>query len=310
MTDRSDRVIKIATRNSRLATFQATVVKEELESRFPNYKFELNYVRSEVGDLNKDKPLADLGLGVFVRSIEQSLLASESDIAVHSLKDVPTILTEGLEIVAFLEREDARDVNVSRDNICLKELPIGAKIGTSSPRRGVQILNMRSDLQIVPIRGNVPTRVSKIETLECDAVVLAAAGLKRLQLDNHISEYLDIDDFVPAPGQGIIGVQIRSDDQELFPIVRALNNVESEVCSKSERKFLELLGSGCQMPVGAHARIIKGELHMISSIGDLNLNKCYVSRVVGQLEKPESLAEETKYDFESREAKYLIERYT
>ena len=186
MTDRSDRVIKIATRNSRLATFQATVVKEELESRFPNYKFELNYVRSEVGDLNKDKPLADLGLGVFVRSIEESLLACESDIAVHSLKDVPTILTDGLEMVAFLEREDARDVNVSRENIGLTELPIGARIGTSSPRRAVQILNMRSDLQIVPIRGNVPTRIAKIETLECDAVVLAAAGLKRLQLDNYI----------------------------------------------------------------------------------------------------------------------------
>ena len=310
MTDRSKRVIRIATRNSRLATYQATVVKEGLESKFPDYKFSLNYVNSEVGDINKDKPLADLGLGVFVRSIEQSLLDFNSDIAVHSLKDVPTILTPGLEMVAFLDREDARDVNVSNHNVSLIDLPAGSKIGTSSPRRAAQIMNVRSDLTIVPIRGNVPTRVSKIETSECDAVILAAAGLKRLEMTHHISEYLDIDDFIPAPGQGIIGVQIRSEDSELFPIVRALNNFESEVCSITERKFLELLGSGCQMPVGAHARVIENEIHMLSSIGDFDARKCYFSKIVGEVKHPENLAEETKHDFESGEAKYLIGRYT
>jgi len=310
VNDHSERIIRIATRNSRLATFQAMLVKNQLEYKFPHYNFVLNYVTSEVGDINKDKPLASLGLGVFVRSIEQSLLDYESDIAVHSLKDVPTILTDDLEMVAFLDREDARDVIVSRQGTGLKNLPSGAKIGTSSPRRMVQVLNTRPDLKIVPIRGNVPTRVSKINTSECDAVVLAAAGMTRLKMESHISEYLNIDDFVPAPGQGIIGVQIRSNDLELLPLVKQLNNFESEVCSIAERAFLELLGSGCQMPVGAHARVIEDRIHLTSSIGDLDTGQSYITKIIGDLDQPKHMADQVKQIFESGEAKYLIQRYT
>lgn len=310
MTANSERIIRIATRNSRLATFQAEFVKKALELKFPDHEFVLNYITAEVGDMHKDKPLAGLGLGVFVRAIEQSLLDGTSDIAVHSLKDVPTILTKGLNIVAFLEREDPRDVLVSKGNISLIDMAAGSKIGTSSPRRAVQLLKLRKDLQIVPIRGNVPTRVSKIDTSECDGVILAAAGMTRLGMVNDITEYLEIDQFVPAPGQGVIGVQIRSTDTELLELTKELNNTQSEVCSKAERRFLELLGSGCQMPVGSHARFSDDKLLMISSIGDLEMRECYVSKIQGSVDDPEYLAEQTKHQFEAGEAKYLIERYT
>ncbi|HCG91874.1 MAG TPA: hydroxymethylbilane synthase [Dehalococcoidia bacterium] len=301
--------LKIATRSSVLAMQQANTVKTALESKFSDYIFELYVVDSEIGDLNKDKPLAGLGLGVFVKSIEQALLNKTADIAVHSLKDVPTILTYGLEIVAYMEREDARDVLVSRFNCQFDKLPERSSIGTSSPRRTAQIVSERKDLEIIPIRGNVPTRLNKIQDLECDSVILAAAGLIRLGLEDKVTQYLPINSFIPAPGQGIIGVQIRSEDTECLQLVRQLDNKDSRACATAERTFLKLLGSGCQLPVGAHG-VVKNEcLELHVSVANIEEGTSFFNSETGDINNPEKLAKDIKLKLERSGAKEIINQF-
>ena len=244
--------VRVGTRGSRLALAQTELVLSRLRAAHPGVAFELVIVTTQ-GDANRAAPLAGMGLGVFVSEIERRLASGEIDLAVHSLKDMPTALPDGMAIGAVPERADPRDVLVCHLGHTLARLPAGARIGTSSPRRAAQIAEYRPDLTIVPIRGNVETRIRKAAGDECDGAILAAAGLHRLGLADAITEYLPPDRFVPPPGQGAMAVEIRADDARMAALVAAAHHPPTAAAVAAERAFLSILGGGCQVPVGAYA---------------------------------------------------------
>ena len=244
--------VRVGTRGSRLALAQTELVLSRLRAVHPGVAFELVIVTTQ-GDANRAAPLAGMGLGVFVSEIERRLAAGEIDLAVHSLKDMPTALPDGMAIGAIPERADPRDVLVCHLGHTLARLPAGARIGTSSPRRAAQLAEYRPDLTIVPIRGNVETRIRKAAGDECDGAILAAAGLHRLGLADAITEYLPPDRFVPPPGQGAMAVEIRADDARMTALVAAAHHPPTAAAVAAERAFLSILGGGCQVPVGAYA---------------------------------------------------------
>ena len=244
--------VRVGTRGSRLALIQTELTLEKLRPVHPNVDFEVVTVTTQ-GDANQTAPLAGMGLGVFVKEIERRLETGDIDMAVHSLKDMPTVLPEGMAIGAVLERADPRDVLVSHLGTTLDNYPAGGRIGTSSPRRRAQIAERRPDLEIVPIRGNVDTRLRKAAGEECDGTIVAAAGLLRMGLADVVAEYLAPEDFVPPPGQGAMAVEIRADDERMTELVGAADHGPSAAAVSAERSFLEALGGGCQVPVGAYA---------------------------------------------------------
>ena len=244
--------VRVGTRGSRLALIQTELTLEKLRPAHPDVKFEVVTVTTQ-GDANPTAALAGMGLGVFVNEIERRLETGEIDLAVHSLKDMPTVLPAGMAIGAALERADPRDVLVSHLGTTLAEYPAGARIGTSSPRRRAQITERRPDLDIVPIRGNVDTRLRKAAGEECDGTIVAAAGLLRMDLTHVITEYLSPEEFVPPPGQGAMAVEIRADDARMAELVATANDPATAAAVAAERSFLETLGGGCQVPVGAYA---------------------------------------------------------
>ncbi len=257
--------IVVGTRGSALAQWQTNYVIAALKRIAPDLRIETRIIKT-TGDKDQTRSLADLGgLGVFTKEIENALLANEIDLAVHSLKDLPTETANGLTIAAIPEREDPRDCIVSRHNVGLQQLPRGARIGTSSARRTAQLLALRPDAQIVPLRGNVDTRLRKAQTEEYDAVVLAAAGIIRLGRASEITEYLSLDSFLPDPGQGALAIEIRADDTELASLVSQLDHAPTRAAVTAERAFLRALGGGCRMPIGAYAATsgVRGnELHL------------------------------------------------
>lgn len=244
--------VRVGTRGSRLALIQTELTLEKLRPAHPDVDFEVVTVTTQ-GDANQTAPLAGMGLGVFVKEIERRLETGEIDMAVHSLKDMPTLLPDGMAIGAVLERADPRDVLVSHLDKALDDYPAGGRIGTSSPRRVAQIAERRPDLEIVPIRGNVDTRLRKAAGEECDGTIVAAAGLLRMDLAHVITEYLSAEEFVPPPGQGAMAVEIRADDQRMTELVSAADHEATAAAVAAERSFLEALGGGCQVPVGAYA---------------------------------------------------------
>ena len=244
--------VRVGTRGSRLALIQTELTLEKLRPAHPDVDFEVVTVTTQ-GDANQTAPLAGMGLGVFVKEIERRLETGEIDMAVHSLKDMPTVLPDGMAIGAVLERADPRDVLVSHLGKTLDDYPAGGRIGTSSPRRHAQIAERRPDLEIVPIRGNVDTRLRKAAGEECDGTIVAAAGLLRMDLAHVITEYLSPEEFVPPPGQGAMAVEIRADDKRMTQLVSAADHDATAAAVAAERSFLEALGGGCQVPVGAYA---------------------------------------------------------
>ena len=244
--------VRVGTRGSRLALIQTELTLAKLRPAHPHVDFEVVTVTTQ-GDANRTAPLAGMGLGVFVKEIERRLETGEIDMAVHSLKDMPTLLPEGMAIGAVLERADPRDVLVSHLGKTLDEYPAGGRIGTSSPRRRAQIAERRPDLEIVPIRGNVDTRLRKAAGEECDGTIVAAAGLLRMDLAHVITEYLSPEEFVPPPGQGAMAVEIRADDERMTELVGMADDSGTAAAVSAERSFLEALGGGCQVPVGAYA---------------------------------------------------------
>lgn len=214
------------------------------------------------GDRRKDAPLLSLPRGMFVKEIELALLADEIDIAVHSAKDLPAELPDGLGIVAFTERRDPRDVLVNRWGLPLGQLPSGARLGTSSPRRTVQVLALRRDVNVVPIRGNVGTRLDKASSDDYDGVVLAAAGLERLGRQGEISDYFRPDEFTPEVGQGALLVEARAADDRVADMLTSIDHQPTRIAVTSERAFLEAIGGGCRVPVAAHATLDDDELHI------------------------------------------------
>ena len=254
--------VRVGTRGSRLALIQTELTLDILRPAHPEVDFEVVTVTTQ-GDANQTAPLAGMGLGVFVKEIERRLETGEIDMAVHSLKDMPTALPEGMAIGAVLERADPRDVLVSHLGKALTDFPSGGRIGTSSPRRHAQLAERRPDLEIVPIRGNVDTRLRKASGEECDGTIVAAAGLLRMDLAHVITEYLAPEHFVPPPGQGAMAVEIRADDRRMTELVDAADHAATTAAVTAERSFLEALGGGCQVPVGAYAKADNGDVNTL-----------------------------------------------
>ena len=249
------RTLVAGTRGSDLARTQAAEAIDLLRREWPQLEVSVEVIRTG-GDRDQRTPLTTIGgQGVFVKELEYALLDRRIDIAVHSLKDLPPRLEPGLALGALTARADPRDALVSRGRLTLAQLPAGARVGTGSARRRAALLRLRPDLEVVGIRGNVGTRIEKVSTGAVDAVVLAAAGLSRLGLLDQAAEVFDVASMIPAPGQGILGLEIRADDPATSAIVSAVNDPASHACGLSERAFLARLGSGCSLPVAAHAAL-------------------------------------------------------
>lgn len=253
--------IIIGTRGSKLALWQAEWVKTELQKLHPGLQVELNKIKT-TGDKILDVPLSRVGgKGLFVKEIEEALLQGKVDIAVHSMKDVPTEFPEGLHLAVICKREDPHDAFISQIQDAgfkiqnLTSLPQGATVGTSSLRRSCQLLNIRPDLNIVQLRGNLDTRLRKLDEGKFDAIILAAAGVKRLGLSERIVEILPLNIFLPAIGQGAIGIECRVKDEFIHKLISLLNDNETYKCVSAERSFLKRLGGGCQVPIAAYATI-------------------------------------------------------
>ncbi len=285
----------IGTRGSKLALWQSEWVKAALEKHAPSVRVELKKIKT-TGDKILDVPLAKVGgKGLFVKEIEEALVSRRVDIAVHSMKDVPTAFPRGLHLASICEREDPRDAFLSRVTDAgftiegFKKLPHGAIIGTSSLRRSCQLLNIRPDLKIEQLRGNLDTRLRKLDEGQFDAIILAAAGVKRLGWEARITEILEPDVSLPAIGQGAIGIECRIEDAFINGLIGFLNHPETAVCVKAERAFLNRLEGGCQVPIAAHARLVHGELVMDGLVGSVSGETLIKVHTSGSREKAESL---------------------
>ena len=250
----SARTFTVGTRGSRLATRQTEIALEALSAAHPASAFDTRKI-STSGDRSQESLAAIGGRGVFVIEIERALLEGEIDLAVHSLKDLPSAETDGLTVASVLPRDDPRDVLVSRDGSSLAALPSGAAIGTGSPRRAAQLTALRSDIEVRDIRGNVDTRIRKAEEGEYDAVVLAAAGLARLGWLERASQIFEPEEMLPAVGQAALALQVRSDDSEALDLVRAVDDRETRVAVTAERGFERRLGGGCHAAIAAYATV-------------------------------------------------------
>jgi hydroxymethylbilane synthase len=259
--------VRIVTRKSPLAMWQAERVRDRLLESHPGIGVEISGVRTEA-DRFLDRPLsAQGGKGMFVKELEEALLSRSADIAVHSVKDVPMTLAAGLCLPAVLEREDARDALVCSRAAALDDLPGGARIGTSSLRRRCQVLGRRPDLRVLDIRGNVGTRIERLDRGEFDALVLAAAGLLRLGLRERIRELMQPDVMLPAIGQGALGIECRADDSATLELLEPLHDRDAGVCVEAERAVNRRLYGSCHLPIAAHARLEGGMLHVEALVG-------------------------------------------
>ena len=285
----SSGAIRIGTRRSDLARWQANHVSDRIGALAGAPPVEIVYIKTQ-GDLVTDVPLyAVEGKSFFTKEIEQALLDRQVDVAVHSLKDVATEVPNGLDIGAVLEREDPRDVLLSNSGGGLEDLPPGARVGTSSLRRRALVARWRPDLELVDLRGNVPTRIRKLTDREYDAIVLAAAGVKRLGLEGNITTYLPLDRVLPAVAQGAIAVQTRQDDEDVLGWIRQLDDADTRRATTSERSLLSRLEGGCQVPVGALARVEDGELTLRAIIASLDGSQAVEGARSGPVQQSESI---------------------
>ncbi len=281
--------LTIGTRGSALALWQTRHVAEALRRRQPEVNLIERIVETD-GDRQATDPVAKMqSTGVFVRRLEQALLEGEIDLAVHSLKDMPTEQPEGLVIVAVPERHDPRDALVSEKRWTLDSLPAGTVVGTGSPRRRSQLLHVRPDIEVVPIRGNVDTRFLKLKAGEVGALVLAVAGLERLGIDSAVVRPLQATSCLPAVGQGALALEIREDDDRTRDCVAPLNHEPSYACAVAERSFLRRLGAGCLAPAGALARIVGERMSVEAFVGDPDGGVILMDRESGAVEDAEIL---------------------
>ena len=255
-------VIRIGTRASQLALAQAFWVRDRISDRYPDTKIEIVKIRTR-GDRIIDRPLSSIGgKALFVKEIEEALQRNDIDVAVHSLKDVPAEIPDNLHIGIIPEREDPHDVIISRNNSLLANLAQGSSIGTSSLRRTAQLLHYRPDLNVIPLRGNLDTRLRKLYTEDLQAIIIAAAGLRRLGLSERITQSLPIGIMVPAIGQGALGLELRRDDHKVKSFLAFLDHYPTRVAVEAERSFLLELKGGCELPVGAHAMLDGKVVHL------------------------------------------------
>ena len=271
----------IGTRGSKLALWQARWVQKVLTSNHSSLKVEIHTIKTR-GDKILDVPLAKVGgKGLFVTEIENALIDGRIDLAVHSMKDMPGLIPAGLRIGAIPARESAEDVLISYNDTPFLEMANNAKIGTSSLRRAAQLRAIKPDLNIQPLRGNLDTRLEKLKRERFDAIVLAAAGVKRLGLENRISEYLDMTTMLPAVGQGALCIEIRENDPAIEAAVIALNDQKTSIAISAERAFFNRLEGGCQTPIAAHAQMRDGRVHLVGMVASIDGRQIFKQSIDG-----------------------------
>jgi hydroxymethylbilane synthase len=279
--------IIIGSRGSQLALWQSNWVKDRLATT--GYEVQIRIIKT-TGDKLQNVPLAQSGTkGLFIKEIEEALADGTVDVAVHSMKDLPTDQPAGLVIAAVPEREDARDVLISRDGRNFGHLPAGARVGTSSVRRQAQLRSLRGDLNLVPLRGNLDTRLKKLDRGDCDALVLAAAGVHRLGFQARITEYFSPDAMCPAVGQGALAIELRQGDERTERAVRPLDHVPTHQAVRAERALLRYLGGGCQVPIAAYAVATGGQLNLVGLVASLDGSLVKRAVAAGTIEDPEGL---------------------
>ena len=284
--------IVIGSRGSQLALWQANWVKSELERLHSNADIDIRIIATS-GDKIQDVPLSKIGgKGLFVKEIEEALLANEIDLAVHSMKDVPMELPTELGISVITKRENPLDVLISKNGEKLADLPQGATIGTSSLRRSSQLLKYRDDFKIHPLRGNVDTRLRKVEEGKYDAILLASAGLNRLGWANRITEEISPDILLPAMGQGALGIETRLDDTKIYDFISTLNHEQTHYAVSAERSMVGRLDGGCQVPIGAYARVEKGLIKLKGLVASLDGETIYKLENVGPVDDAINIGQE------------------
>lgn len=303
MTD----ILRIATRKSQLALWQAEYVKAALEAIHADLQVELIKMTTQ-GDKILDTPLAKVGgKGLFVKELENGLLTGEADIAVHSMKDVPVELPEGLHLPVICPREDPRDAFVSNRHPNLEALPEGARLGTSSLRRQCQIAELRPDLQIIDLRGNVNTRLQKLDDDHYDAIILAAAGLKRLGFEARITQFLGPDISLPAIGQGAVGIECRRDDERINQLIAPLNDKTTALRVRAERAMNHRLNGGCQVPIAGYAELSHGVILLRGLVGRTDGSEIVRGEIAGQPEDAAELGRVLAEDLLSRGAGAILD---
>ena len=302
----ADSKLRIATRKSPLALWQANHVRDALMARNPGLDVEL-FTMTTQGDKILDTPLAKVGgKGLFVKELELGILEGRADLAVHSMKDVPVEFPQGLGLAAILEREDPRDALISNTISSIEAVPPGARVGTSSLRRQCQLRARRADLEVLDLRGNVNTRLAKLDNGDYDAILLAAAGVKRMGWEDRITELLPPEQFLPAIGQGAIGIEIRVADERVSRIVEALNDEQTATRIRAERALNERLQGGCQVPIAGYSEISHGVMVLRALVGRPDGTELVQGVISGKPEDAEELGQVLADDLLSRGAKQIL----
>lgn len=304
----SKRVIKVVSRDSALAMWQTNFVVDSLRKVTDQYEFEIVSLKTK-GDKVLDVSLAKIGdKGLFTKELEDGLLSGEMDFAVHSLKDIPTVLPEGLQLSAMLTRHNPADVLISEKYDSFDALPQGAKVGTSSLRRKAQLLNKRPDLNIQDLRGNVNTRMRKLKEENFDGIILAAAGVERMEWKESITEELAYDLCLPAVSQGVIAVETRSDDPEIIALVQLIHDKESEICVNAERALLRALEGGCQIPIAGHAHIEGDTVVLDGLVGSIDGKTIIRDQMRGPIELAEEIGKQLAEQLSAKGGKEILEQ--
>ncbi|MTK52258.1 hydroxymethylbilane synthase [Paludibacter sp.] len=300
-------IVRIGTRGSALALYQANQVKLSIETNFPDVQAEIVIIHTK-GDKILDVALSKIGdKGLFTKELEVALLSNEVDMAVHSLKDLPTFFPEGLQLGAVLPRAEVRDALVSKNGKTLKELGADDVIATSSLRRKAQLLAYNPEFQIVDIRGNVNTRLSKMDNGYCDAMIMAAAGLQRLNLDERITEIIDPENIIPAVSQGIIAIETRSDDERVAAVMSGINHQPTLQVAIAERAFLKAMDGGCQVPIGCYSEVSGDVIVFTGFVSDLKGEKTIRLSKKGQLNDARAIALEISAQMAEQGAKEILD---
>lgn len=285
-------VIRIGTRGSPLAVWQAEWVRSRLVALHSQYKVELAKIKT-TGDKILDVPLAQVGgKGLFVKEIETALLEGRIDLAVHSMKDMPADIPPGLCIGVVPERENPLDILIARNGHAFEDLPHGARLGSSSLRRGAQVRYIRPDITVHPLRGNLDTRIRKLQTEGLDAIILAAAGVKRLGLEARITQYLPESIMLPAIGQGALAIEVREDEDATRQLIAPMDHRETRLAVESERAFLSRLEGGCQVPIAAHAKIAGGDIELTGLVAEVDGSVLLRDTITGSVDKHKELGVE------------------
>ena len=300
--------LRIATRKSPLAMWQAEYVAERLRQAHPGIQVELLGMTTRADEWLSTSLAKMGGKGLFVKELEEAMLEGRADLAVHSMKDVPAVLPDGLSIGVICEREDARDAFVSNHYARFADLPLGACVGTSSLRRQCQLLARRPDLRIKPLRGNVQTRLGKLDAGEFDAIVLAQAGLVRLDMHGRVRESFDQDICLPAVGQGAVGIELRTGDSALRDILAPLHHQETAICVGAERAMNYQLGGSCQVPVAALARLSGDRLLLRGRVGDPDGSALIEASLEGSKQDYEAIGEGVAAELLARGAREILDR--